>query len=65
MDAVREITKLTFLPLNPRVPDVTMDVNLSPLVRACVPDLLKAALNSAENIPDTDGTLRAFKSKVC
>lgn len=64
VDAVREITKLPFLPLNPRIPDVTMDANLSPLVRACVPDLLKAALSSAENIQDTDGTLRAFKSKI-
>ncbi|KAH0462393.1 hypothetical protein IEQ34_009968 [Dendrobium chrysotoxum] len=64
VDAVREVTKLTFLPLNPRIPDVTMDVNLSPLVRACVPDLLKTALSSAENIPDTDGTIRAFKSKI-
>lgn len=64
VDAVIEITKLPFLPLNPRTPDVTMDLNLSPLVRACVPDLLKVALSCAENIHDTDGTLRAFKSKI-
>ncbi|KAK8947351.1 hypothetical protein KSP39_PZI007455 [Platanthera zijinensis] len=65
VDAVIEITKLPFLPLNPRTPDVAVDVNLSPLVRACVPDLLKVALSCAENIHDNDGTLRAFKSKSC
>ncbi|KAK8960995.1 hypothetical protein KSP40_PGU011909 [Platanthera guangdongensis] len=64
VDAVIEITKLPFLPLNPRTPDVAIDVNLSPLVRACVPDLLKVALSCAENIHDNDGTLRAFKSKI-
>ncbi|KAG0496635.1 hypothetical protein HPP92_001177 [Vanilla planifolia] len=63
-DAVREITRIPFLPLNPRTPDVTMDANLSPLVLQCVPDLLKAALNCVENISDTDGTLRAFRTKI-
>ena len=67
MDALREITKLSFLPLNPRGPDVTTDVlrNLSPNVQACVPDLLKVALNCADNVTDSDGTLRMLKSKVC
>ncbi|PKA58472.1 Uncharacterized protein AXF42_Ash013978 [Apostasia shenzhenica] len=64
VDAVREITRIPFLPLNPRTPDVAMDASLSPLVRACVPDLLKAALNCVDNLPDTDGTLRVFKSKI-
>lgn len=67
VDALREITKLSFLPLNPRVPDVTTDVfrNLSPHVQACVPDLLKVALSCTESVPDSDGTLRILKSKVC
>lgn len=66
VDALREITKLTFLPLNPRAPDVTFDVfrNLSPHVQACVPDLLKVALNCLDNVRDTDGTLRALRSKI-
>lgn len=66
VDALREITKLSFLPLNPRAPDVTADVfrNLSPHVQACVPDLLKIALSCIDNVADTDGTLRALKSKV-
>ncbi|OAY82065.1 Nuclear pore complex protein NUP93A [Ananas comosus] len=66
VDALREITKLSFLPLNPRAPDVTADVfrNLSPHVQACVPDLLKIALSCIDNVADTDGTLRALKSKI-
>lgn len=66
VDALREVTKLSFLPLNPRAPDVSMDIfrNLSPHVQACVPDLLKVALSCADNVTDTDGTLRALKSKI-
>ncbi|KAG1338613.1 nuclear pore complex protein NUP93A [Cocos nucifera] len=66
VDALREITKLTFLPLNPRAPDVTFDVfrNLSPHVQACVPDLLKVALSCLDNVTETDGTLRALRSKI-
>ncbi|XP_039128738.1 nuclear pore complex protein NUP93A-like [Dioscorea cayenensis subsp. rotundata] len=66
VDALREICKLTFLPLNPRSTDVTNDAfrNLSPYVQACVPDLLKAALTCLDNVTDTDGTLRALKSKI-
>ncbi|XP_072958935.1 nuclear pore complex protein NUP93A-like [Typha angustifolia] len=66
VDALREITKLSFLPLNPRGPDVTIDVfrNLSPHVQACVPELLKVALSCMDNVTDTDGTLRALKSKI-
>ncbi|ONK76363.1 uncharacterized protein A4U43_C03F26910 [Asparagus officinalis] len=66
LDALREITKLSFLPLNPRGPDVTADVfrNLSPHVQACVPDLLKVALSCADNVTDSDGTLRILKSKI-
>ncbi|URD90802.1 Nup93/Nic96 [Musa troglodytarum] len=66
VDALREIIKIPFLPLNPRVPDVHYDVfqKLSPHVQACVPDLLKIALNCLDNVKDTDGTLRALKSKI-
>lgn len=65
-DALREIIKLSFLPLDPRAPDTTGDVlqSLSPHVQACVPDLLKVALSCLDNVTDTDGTLRALKTKV-
>lgn len=66
VDALREIIKIPFLPLNPRVPDIHYDVfqKLSPHVQACVPHLLKITLNCLDNVKDTDGTLRALKSKV-
>ncbi|KAG8097280.1 hypothetical protein GUJ93_ZPchr0013g35821 [Zizania palustris] len=66
VDALREIIKLPFLHLDPQSPNVTIDVfrNLSPHVQACVPDLLKVALNCMDNVRDTDGTLRAVKSKI-
>jgi nuclear pore complex protein Nup93 len=52
--------------LDPKTPNLTVDIfrNLSPHVQACVPDLLKVALNCIDNVRDTDGTLRAVKSKV-
>ena len=66
LDALREVAKLPFLPLDPRAPDITPDVfqNLSPHVQACVPDLLKVALTCLENVTDTDGSLRAMRTKV-
>lgn len=66
LDALREVAKLPFLPLDPRVPDVTTPVfqNLSPHVQACVPDLLKVALTCLDNVTDTDGSLRIMRSKV-
>ncbi|KAM7257991.1 hypothetical protein ACFE04_013732 [Oxalis oulophora] len=66
VDTLREIVKLTFLPLDPRAPDVTRDTfqNLSPHVQACVPDLLKVALNCLDSVPDTDGSLRAIRAKI-
>ncbi|XP_078445169.1 nuclear pore complex protein NUP93A-like [Wolffia australiana] len=66
VDALREVTKLSFLPLDPRRPDRGLDVfqNLSPHVQECVPDLLKAVLHCLDNVRDTDGTLRAMKAKV-
>ncbi|KAL3715807.1 hypothetical protein ACJRO7_007542 [Eucalyptus globulus] len=66
LDALREVAKLPFLPLDPRTPDVTTDVlqNLSPYVRACVPDILKVSLSCMDNVPDSDGSLSALKAKI-
>lgn len=66
VDALREVAKLPFLPLDPRTPDATTDVfqYMSPHVQACVPDLLKVALNCLDNVPDSDGSLRALRAKV-
>lgn len=66
MDALREIAKLPFLPLDPRSPSLSSDPfqNLSPHVQACVPDLLRVALSCLENVADTDGSLRALRTKV-
>lgn len=67
VDALREIAKLPFLPFDPRAPDITLDVfqNLSLHVQACVPDLLKVALSCLDSVTDTDGSLRAMRTKVC
>ncbi|CAO2822242.1 unnamed protein product [Amaranthus hypochondriacus] len=66
MDALREIAKLPFLPLDPRSPSLSSDPfqNLSPHVQACVPDLLRVALSCLENVADTDGSLRALRTKI-
>ncbi|KAK6941793.1 Nucleoporin interacting component Nup93/Nic96, partial [Dillenia turbinata] len=66
IDALREVAKLPFLPLDPRAPDISGDVfqNLSPHVQACVPDLLKVALSCLENVTNTDGSLRALRTKI-
>ncbi|KAF9667439.1 hypothetical protein SADUNF_Sadunf15G0023200 [Salix dunnii] len=66
LDALRELAKLPFLPLGPRVPDVIVDAlqNLSPHVQACVPDLLKVALTCLDNVTDSDGSLRAMRAKI-
>lgn len=66
LDALRELAKLPFLPLDPRVPDITVDVlqNLSPRVQDCVPHLLKVALTCLDNVTDSDGSLRAMKAKI-
>lgn len=67
IDALREVAKLPFLPLDPRTPDIPTDVfqNLSPHVQACVPDLLRVALTCLDNVTDSDGSLRALRAKVC
>ncbi|KAF2321498.1 hypothetical protein GH714_000142 [Hevea brasiliensis] len=66
LDALREVAKIPFLPLDPRVPDVTLDAfqNLSPHVQACVPDFLKVALTCLDNVTDSDGSLRAMRAKI-
>lgn len=66
LEALREIAKLPFLPLDPRTPHTAPDVfqNLSPHVQACVPDLLKVALSCLDNVADTDGSLRAMRTKI-
>ncbi|KAK3039611.1 LOW QUALITY PROTEIN: hypothetical protein RJ639_027202 [Escallonia herrerae] len=65
IDALREVAKLPFLPLDPRAPDIATNVfqNLSPHVQACVPDLLKVALQCLDSVTDSDGSLRALRTK--
>ncbi|XP_031383636.1 nuclear pore complex protein NUP93A [Punica granatum] len=66
LDALREVAKLPFLPLDPRAPEITSDVfqSLSPYVQACVPDILRIALTCMDNVSDTDGSLRALRAKI-
>ncbi|KAL0316803.1 UNVERIFIED_CONTAM: Nuclear pore complex protein A [Sesamum radiatum] len=66
LDALREIARLPFLPLDPRSADMVTDAfkNLSPHVEACVPALLKDALHCLDNVTDTDGSLRALRAKI-
>ncbi|KAI4319612.1 hypothetical protein MLD38_033192 [Melastoma candidum] len=66
VDALREVARLSFLPLDPRAPDSTIDVfqQLPPYVQDCVPDLLKVSLNCMDNVADADGSLRALRSKI-
>ncbi|GAB2267050.1 Nuclear pore complex protein nup93a [Dionaea muscipula] len=66
LDVLKEIAKLPFLPLDPRAPDISSDVfqNLSPYVQACVPDVLRVALTCLDNVTDTDGSLRALRTKI-
>ncbi|KAK4432109.1 Nuclear pore complex protein A [Sesamum alatum] len=66
LDALREIARLPFLPLDPRSADMATDAfkNLSPHVEACVPGLLKDALHCLDNVTDTDGSLRALRAKI-
>ena len=66
IDALREVAKLPFSPLDPREPDTSVEVfeNLSPHVQACIPDLLKVALTCLDNVADSDGLLRALRAKI-
>ncbi|KAI3935522.1 hypothetical protein MKW92_008632 [Papaver armeniacum] len=65
-DALRELMKLSFLPLDPRSQDISVDVfpKLASHVQACVPDLLKVALSCLDNVADSDGLLRALRIKI-
>ncbi|KAL5073626.1 hypothetical protein RYX36_012610 [Vicia faba] len=66
IDALREVAKLPFSPLDPREPDTFVEVfeNLSPHVQACIPDLLKVALTCLDNVADSDRSLRALRAKT-
>uniref|UniRef100_A0A7N0UVA0 Nuclear pore protein n=1 Tax=Kalanchoe fedtschenkoi TaxID=63787 RepID=A0A7N0UVA0_KALFE len=66
LDALREMSKFQFLPLDPRGVNIDADIfhKLSPHVQACIPDLLKVALSCMENITDSDGSLRTLRSKI-
>ncbi|BAT91543.1 nuclear pore complex protein NUP93A-like [Vigna umbellata] len=66
IDALREVAKLPFLPLDPRSPDSAVEAfeNLSSHVQACIPDLLKVALTCLDNVTDSDGSLRALRAKI-
>ncbi|KFK37007.1 hypothetical protein AALP_AA4G200200 [Arabis alpina] len=66
LDALREIAKLPFIHLDPRVPDVTVDVfpSASPYFQTCVPDLLKVALTCLDNVYDTGASVHAMRSKI-
>lgn len=66
LDALREVTKLPFLHLDPRLSDTTPDEfqRASSYFQTCVPDLLKVVLTCLDNVHDTDGSIRAMRSKV-
>ncbi|XP_010545067.1 PREDICTED: nuclear pore complex protein NUP93A [Tarenaya hassleriana] len=66
LDALREVAKLPFLNLDPRAPDTTSELfqSSSRYFQVCVPDLLKVALTCLDNVPDTDGSLHAMRSKI-
>lgn len=66
LNAIREVAKLPFLHLDPRLPDTTPDEfqRASPYFQTCVPDLLKVALTCLDNVADTDGSIRGMRSKV-
>ncbi|KAL1225585.1 Nuclear pore complex protein NUP93B [Cardamine amara subsp. amara] len=66
LNALREVAKLPFLHLNPRMPDTTSDEfqRASSYFQTCVPDLLKVVLTCLDNVPDTDGSIWAMRSKI-
>ncbi|BBN03469.1 nuclear pore complex protein Nup93 [Marchantia polymorpha subsp. ruderalis] len=65
-DALRELSKLSFLPLDTRTPERSVEAlrTTSPSVQACIPDLLKVAITCLDNVTDTDGTVRLLKTKI-
>jgi hypothetical protein len=65
-DALVELSKLSFLPLDNWKYDLGTDSlqNVQPSVKACIPELLKVALSCLDNIPDVDGSIRRMRGKV-
>jgi hypothetical protein len=65
-DALNELSKLSFIPLDSRIPDRTANAlhNLPISVQACIPNLLKVALTCLDNVIDTDGTIHMLKTKI-
>lgn len=65
-DALRELTRLSFLPLDSRTPERSSEAlrSTAPAVQAAVPDLLKVAITCLDNVSDSDGSVRNLKSKV-
>ena len=65
-DALAELTKLSFLPLDSWKYDLGTDSlqNVQPSVKSCIPELLKVALSCLDNIPDIDGSVRRMRGKV-
>ncbi|MCO5566899.1 hypothetical protein L7F22_020582 [Adiantum nelumboides] len=66
IDAVLELSKLSFLPLGNWKFDAGIEVlqGVSQNVKSCLPELLKAALLCLDNVSDSDGTVRVMKSKI-
>ncbi|XP_010427605.1 PREDICTED: nuclear pore complex protein NUP93B [Camelina sativa] len=66
LNAIREVAKLPFLHLDPRLPDTTPNEfqKASSYFQTCVPDLLKVALTCLDNVADTDGSMRGMRSKI-
>ncbi|EPS74431.1 hypothetical protein M569_00320 [Genlisea aurea] len=66
LNALREIARLPFLPLDSRSSESAIDAykNLSPHVEACVPAVLSVALQCLDNVKDTDGSLRTLRGQI-
>ncbi|KAH7429847.1 hypothetical protein KP509_09G068400 [Ceratopteris richardii] len=65
-DALLELSKLSFLPLDNWRFDMGAEMlqGVSHHVKSCIPELLKAALTCLDNVPDSDGTVRVMKAKI-
>lgn len=65
-DAILELSKLSFLPFGSWKLDVGIEMlqGVSQNVKSCLPELLKVALMCLDNLPDSEGAVRAMKSKI-
>eukprot|EP00249_Psilotum_nudum_P024016 c29060_g1_i1 orf=572-3217(-) len=65
-DCITELCKLSFLSLDARTSERSAEAlqNVSATVQACIPDLLKVALTCLDNVSDSDGAIRALKTKI-